>query len=141
MNQHLPTLIAIAGGLQLSVLVASALVPVRLRWKEQLTVLPRLHLQLYWVYGGYVVMSIIALGLLSLFNARELASGSGLARGVCIYITAFWGVRLCLQAVLDVKEHLTTWWLRVGYHLLTALFLYFTLVYGAAAILGASPGT
>ena len=37
----------------------------------------------------------------------------------------------------DVKEHLTTWWLKGGYHLLTVLFLFFTIVYGWAAI---SPG-
>jgi hypothetical protein len=30
---------------------------------------------------------------------------------------------------------LKTWWLRAGYHALTVLFVYFTLVYGAAALL------
>ena len=53
--------------------------------------------------------------MISLFNAGELAGGSGLARGFCAYVAVFWGVRLGLQGVLDVKEHLTAWWLRLGH--------------------------
>jgi hypothetical protein len=133
MTEILPTLIFIAGICQLGVLIASALVPLRLRWKEAFQPLPRLHRQLYWVYGGYVVLSIISLGLLSLLFSQELASGTGLARGVCVYIAVFWGIRLSLQTVLDVKEHLTTWWLHAGYHLLTVLFASFTLLFAYAA--------
>ena len=48
---------------------------------------------MYWIYGGYVVLSIIAFGLLSLFNANELAAGGRLGRSVCGYIAVFWGVR------------------------------------------------
>jgi hypothetical protein len=93
---------------------------------------------MYWVYGGYVVLSITAFGLLSLFNSDELAAGGGLARGVCCYVAVFWGLRLPLQAVFDVKPHLTTWWLTLGYHTLTVLFLSFTLLYGYAALHPAS---
>jgi hypothetical protein len=129
----LKTLIIVAGAGQLSVLVASALVPIRLQWRTELSSLPRLHRQMYWVYGGYTVMGIIALGLISLFNAEALASGSRLSRSVCAYGAVFWGVRLSLQTVLEVEEHLTLWWLKAGYHTLTALFSFFTLVYGYAA--------
>ena len=58
---------------------------------------------MYWVYGGYVVLSIVAFATLSIFNSRELASGSGLARGFCAYVAVFWGIRVGLQAVFDVK--------------------------------------
>jgi hypothetical protein len=64
-------LIFVAGMTQLSVLVASALVPIRLKWRTDLRVLPHLYRQLYWVYGGYVVLAIVALGLVSLTNAAE----------------------------------------------------------------------
>lgn len=133
MNEILPTLITIAGVGQLGVLVASALVPIRLNWKTELNVLSRLHRQLYWVYGSYVVLAIVSFGLISLFNAQEMASGSWLARSVCAYMAVFWGIRLSLQSVLDVKEHLTVWWLRLGYHTLTILFAGFTLIFGYAA--------
>jgi len=134
MRNVLPTLIMLAGAGQLSVLVASALVPIRLKWRTQFDVLPRLHRQLYWVYGGFTLLSIIALGLISLTNAHELASGSRLARSVCAYLAIFWGIRLSLQAVLDVKEHLTAWWLIAGECVLTILFIYFTTVFTIATL-------
>src|SRR5947209_658775 len=129
MREALPTLIFVAGILQLCVLIASALVPLRLDWRHVFAALPRLHRQLYWVYGGYVVLAIVANGLICLFNSVELAAGSALARSVCGYIAVFWGIRLSLQAVLDVKPHLTAWWLRAGYHTLTVLFASFTALF------------
>ena len=135
MNIDLLTRLILAAGVaQLGVLVASAIVPFRLNWREDLRSLPRLHRQMYWAYGGYVVLSILAFALLSIFSARELAGGGPLARGVCSYIAVFWGVRLALQRVFDVREHLTTWWLKAGYVVLTILFLAFTIVYALAAL-------
>lgn len=134
MREYLPTLIFLAGLAQLSVLVASALVPIRLNWRTEFAKLSRLHRQMYWTYGGYTVLSIIALGLICVVNPHELASGSRLARSVCTYIAIFWGIRLSLQAVLDVKEHLTAWWLIAGECVLTVLFLFFTAVFTIAAI-------
>lgn len=129
MTATLEHAIRIAGYAQLCVLVASALVPSRLDWHNILAPLPRLVRQLFWVYGGYVVLSIISLGLVCIVNAEELAGGSLLARSVCVYGALFWGIRLALQVVLDAKPFLTTWWLRCGYHLLTILFVCFTAVY------------
>src|SRR5882724_7284466 len=134
MRELMAELIFVAGVCQLGVLVASALVPFQLKWKTELAVLSRLHRQMYWVYGGYVVLAIVAFGLISIFNYQELASGSGLARSVCGYIAVFWGVRLALQAVFDVKEHLSKWWLKLGYLGLTILFAGFTFVHGFAAL-------
>ena len=133
-EETLSTLIRCAGAGQLSVLAASALVPFRLDWKRELAGLKRLQRQMYWVYGGYIVLSIVAFGVLSLAFPSELASGSGLARGMCAFVAVFWGIRLCLQPVFDVSEHLTTWWLKTGYHLLSLLFLALTLIFGYAAM-------
>jgi len=127
-------LIFAAGFAQLGILIASAIVPFRLNWREDLRSLSRLHRQMYWVYGGYVVLSIVAFAVLSIFNARELAGGGRLARGVCCYIAVFWGVRVALQSVFDVKEHLTAWWLKVGYFVLTLVFAGLTSVYALAAL-------
>jgi hypothetical protein len=134
MNIDLATLIFAAGFGQLSVLVASALVPLRLNWSEELAPLKRLHRQMYWTYGGYVVLSIVAFGLISLVNSQELAAGSRLARSFCLFVAVFWGIRLGLQSVFDVKQHLTVWWLRLGYYTLTLLFAAFTILYGWAAL-------
>jgi hypothetical protein len=123
-----------AGLAQYSVLVASALVPVQLEWRVRLRELPLLMRQLFWVYGGYVVLSIVALASVCTFHAAELAEGSPLSRAICLYGAVFWGVRLSLQPWLAAGPHLTRWWLRVGYHVLSILFLFVTsvLLVGAA---------
>lgn len=133
MKDDLERVIFLCGLAQFGILIASSLVPFRLNWKEELRCLSPLHRQMYWVYGGYVVLSIVAFGVISMLNAREIAGGSPLARSFSCYAAAFWGIRLSLQAVFDVKEHLTAWWLRVGYNLLTCLFLTLTACYGYAA--------
>jgi len=134
MQSYLPEVIFAAGIGQLSVLCAAALVPFRLDWRKELQCLPRLHRQMYLVYGGYIALSILSLGLICVLNAAELAGGSGLARSFSVYGAAFWGIRLLLQGVFDVKAHLTTWWLKAGYHLLTVLFAVFTAIYVWAAV-------
>jgi hypothetical protein len=133
MHDLLPLLIRLAGVAQMGVLIASALVPFRLNWRLELARLSRLNRQMHWVYGGYIVLSILAFCLLSLFHAEELAAGSGLARGVCVYIAVFWGIRVALQFVFDVQEHLTARWLKLGYHALTVLFVALTVLYGLTA--------
>jgi hypothetical protein len=134
MDTTLTRLIFFAGVCQLGVLVASALVPFRMHWRTELRGLSRMHRQMYWVYGGYVVLSIVAFSALSIVNARELSSGTGLARGFCAYVAVFWGIRVALQAVFDADEHLTTWWLKAGYNLLTVMFTAFTFIYAWAAL-------
>ncbi len=128
--------ITYAGIGQLGVLIASALVPLRLNWRDQLRGLSRLHRQMYWVYGGYIVLSILAFATLSILNARELAGGSNLARGFCAYIAVFWGIRLALQGIFDVREYLTVWWVKAGYFGITLLFAAFTAIYSWAAFAG-----
>ncbi|MEM1060961.1 MAG: hypothetical protein AAGJ97_01400 [Planctomycetota bacterium] len=124
----------LGGCAHFSILTASALVPFRLDWKRELGCLKPLHRQMYWTYGGYTVMAIVAFGVLSVTNAGELAAGSLLSRMLCGYVAIFWGVRLGLQPVFDVKEHLTAWWLRAGYHTLTVVFVGLTVLYGYAAV-------
>ncbi|MGE0534745.1 MAG: hypothetical protein AB7O68_07200 [Pirellulales bacterium] len=114
---------------QLAVLAASALVPVRLDWRQRLSELPTLVRQLFWVYGGYIVLSIVGLGAICIVNAGELATGSLLSRSFCAYGAAFWGVRLSLQPFLAARPFLTNAWLRAGYHLLTVMFASFLAVY------------
>ena len=133
MRDHLPLVLRLAGAAQLSILIASALVPFRLNWKRDLASLPKLHSQMYWTYGGYVVMCIVAFGVGSLLLADELASGTPLARSACGFVAVFWGVRVCLQPVFDARPYLTAWWLKTGYHTLTVLFVALTLAYAFAA--------
>jgi len=78
-KEWLEPLIFLSGIGQLCILIASMQVPFQLKWRTELAVLSRLHRQMYWIYGAYVVLAIVAFGLFSLFYASELANGSGLA--------------------------------------------------------------
>ena len=68
MATGLARLIFLAGIAQVGVLIASAVVPFRLNWRDELRGLSRLHRQMYWVYGGYVVLSIVAFAMISILN-------------------------------------------------------------------------
>lgn len=133
MKYELATAIWLAGWAQLLVLIASALVPLRLDWRNQLAPLPTLLRQLFWVYGGFIVLAIVGLGTISVLNAEELAAGSALARSFCAFAAIFWLTRLSLQPFLAAGPYLTAWRLRAGYHLLTAWFVGIVLVFAWGA--------
>ena len=129
-------LILIGGVLHFLTLIASAMVPKTLDWKGELAKLIPFLRTLFWVYGTFIVLTIIAFGLLSVLHFRELAAGDSLARSVCAVIAIFWGVRLVVALIVfDANEFLTTWYFRVGYHLLTVTFIYQTVAYGYCAII------
>ncbi len=132
---NLTLLILVGGVLHFGILIASALVPRVLDWKVELGKLAPLSRQLIWVHGTFIVLVIVGFGSLALIAPGELASGSTLARSVCSFIALFWTARLAVQFfVFDAKPFLTSGLLRLGYHGLTAVFLYQTVVFGVAAV-------
>jgi len=135
LRQYLPPLLIVAGICQFGLLIPGSLLPGRLNWKKEFSPLPRLLRQMSWIYPGYIVLSFVAFAIISVTQSTELASGSGLARAVCLYICVFWSIRLALQPALDVKPFITTWWLKWGYRALALDFTYLVIVYAAAAIL------
>lgn len=127
--------LTIGGILHFAILIASALVPRVLDWRGELRKLPPLFAQLVWVHGAFIVLTIVGLGAISVVNAGELASRTILARSVCGFIALFWGTRLAVQFFyFDATPYLTTRALRLGYHGLTVVFAYLTIVYAWAAI-------
>jgi len=127
-------LLRLAGLAHLISLTAMIYAPINLCWDEELARLPHLVRQMCHVYQAYTGVTIAALGLVSLFCAPDLASGTPLARAVCGYIALFWGARLALQRIYAFAPHLTTPLLRLGYHSLTFLFIAFTTLYTWLAI-------
>ena len=135
---NLELLIFAGGILHFGILIASAMVPKVLDWKASLEKLDGLFRQLVWVHGAFIVLVIIGFGLLSVVLADDLASGTTLARGMCLFIALFWAARLVVQLfVFDAKPYLKTVVLKVGYRGLTAVFIYITAIYGLAAFLPA----
>jgi hypothetical protein len=124
----------LGGVLHFGILIASALTPNVLDWRRELAKLDPLSRQLVWVHGAFIVLVIVAFGVLGVGFAEDLASGGALARAVCAFVAVFWAARLAVQFfVFDARAHLTTRVLTIGYHSLTVVFLYLAATFGAAA--------
>jgi hypothetical protein len=129
------TLLQIAGALQLSILMASALVPRVFDWRRNLAGLHPFLRKLFWVYGVFIVLVIIAFATLTLVHAGPMATGEPVARSLCVFIAIFWLARLVVQfAVFDPRPFLTNSFYKAGYHVLTLIFVYLVLIYGWASI-------
>lgn len=138
--QTLRSLIVLGGICHFGILFASALVPRVLNWRRELHALSPLSRHLVWTHGVFIVMVIIGFGAVSVLNAPQLARGDDmLARCVCGFIALFWLARLGIQFFLfDPRPFLTSALLKVGYHALTLVFTYLAVVYGWAALVGAT---
>jgi hypothetical protein len=129
------TLLQIGAGLQLLILIASALVPRVLEWRQNLAGLNPFLRRLFWVYGVFIVLTIVAFAMLTFLHAGAMAAGEPVARSLCAFIAIFWTARLVVQiAVFDARPFLTNWFYKAGYHALTVIFTALVLIYGRATI-------
>ena len=128
-------LLEFAAALQWSILIASALTPRVLNWRTNLADLHSFLRKLFWVYGAFIVMVIIAFSTLTLLHADAMATREPVARSLCVFIAIFWGARLFVQfTIFDPRPFLTNWFYKTGYHGLTAVFTYFVFIYGWTAL-------
>jgi uncharacterized membrane protein len=128
-------LLQLAAAVQLLILIASASIPRILDWRKNLAVLHPFLRKLFWVYGVFVVMVIIAFAVLTFRHADAMAAREPVARSLCLFITIFWGARLLVQfAIFDARPFLTNWFYKTGFHALTIIFAFLTFVYGKAAL-------
>ena len=78
---------------------------------------------LFRTYYAFIGLCLVSFGLGSWIFAAELASGTILARAVCVFLALFWTVRLAAAIwILDVKPYLTDNWRKVGYQLTNIVF-------------------
>ena len=128
-------LLQLAAAVQLLILIASASTPRVLDWRKNLAVLHPFLRRLFWVYGVFVVMVIIAFAVLTFRHADAMAAREPVARSLCLFIAIFWGARLLVQfAIFDARPFLTNWFYKTGFHALTIIFAFLTFVYGKAAL-------
>ena len=128
-------LLQLAAAVQLLILIASASTPRVLDWRKNLAVLHPFLRKLFWVYGVFVVMVIIAFAVLTFRHADAMAAREPVARSLCLFIAIFWGARLLVQfAIFDARPFLTNWFYKNGFHALTIIFAFLTFVYGKAAL-------
>lgn len=126
------TFLIIAGLIQISILSATLLVPIVLDYSNALSPLKPVVRVIMRVYSLYLAGTILFLGLLSLLYPEDLLSG-GVMNFILAFYLIFWGVRLYLQLfVYKMKEHLSEWWMKAGYNMLTIAFTYLSGVYAYA---------
>lgn len=132
----LQTLLIVAGVLHLCITSAGLVMTRVLEWRRYLSRLEPLTRHVVWTHGAFVLLTIIAFGVISICCAPSLASGEPLARAVCGFISGFWGLRLVIGfTMFDAKPHLINWPLALAYRALSVVFVYFVFAYAAAAVL------
>jgi len=123
-----------AGVFHFITLALACVTPIPPDWEKSLAALPPIHRRFAIAQNISIGLTIAALGLFSIFFARELASGSPLGRAVSAATALFWGGRLCVLPWLGVRPVLTTSPLKLGYALLLVECFIFAVTYGWLAL-------
>jgi hypothetical protein len=131
----LTPVLVLVGISHLSLIAAGAQLPRVLGLRAQIARLDPFPAHLFWTYYGFIGLSLVGFGAGTALFARELASGTPLARGMAGFLCVFWTARLWVHLFLfDPAPYLATWGRRVGYRLLTAQFAVFSAVYAWACL-------
>jgi hypothetical protein len=130
----LAVLVFAAGVGQLTLIVASLAIPSVLRWREETAKLRPLTRQVFWTYSIYIWATNLSFGLVSL-RPGLLLDRSALAACVTGFITAYWVGRILIQFFyFDRSDAPHGLHVRLAEVALVALFVYLSLVYGAALL-------
>jgi hypothetical protein len=136
----LTLLLQIAGGLHLGLMGAGLLMPRVVNLRAHLAALPPFIGHLFWVYYSFIGLCLVGFGFITFAFAATLASGNDLARAVCVFLAAFWTLRLIAAAfVLDMRPYLTNVYRRLGYRAINIVFAYLPIVYVLGAWKGGTP--
>src|SRR6201995_888232 len=106
--ETLTLLLKSAGLMHLGLICAGGLMPRVVKLREHLRALPQFIRRLFWVYYSFIGLCLVSFGLLTVIFAGTLAQGSGLARGLCLFLAVFWTLRLVAATfVFDLRPYLT----------------------------------
>lgn len=131
---NLTLALQIAGLLHLGLLCAGATMPRVCGMRGHVATLPPFLRQLFWVYYCFIGFCLISFGTITIALAPTLAAGGALARAVCIFLAAFWTIRLFVATfVFDVRPYLKNNFLRLGHYATNTVFIYLPIVYAWTA--------
>jgi hypothetical protein len=134
MRISLTLLLQVAGVMHLGLMSAGLLMPKVVNMRAHLAGLPAFIRQLFWVYYSFIALCLVGFSVITIVFAETLASGSTLARGLCVFFAVFWTMRLIVATfVFDMRPYLTNGFRRAGYHALNLVFAYLPVVYLLAA--------
>ena len=131
---NLTLALQIAGLLHLGLICAGTMMPRVVNMRAHVAALPPFLRQLFWVYYTFIGLCLVSFGTITFALAPTLAAGSQLARAICLFLAAFWTVRLIAATfVFDLRPYLTTTARRLGYCAMNVVFIYLPIVYAWAA--------
>lgn len=126
--------VRLAGAFHFVTLTLACFTPIPPDWEKNLAELPPIHRRFALAQNFSIGATIATLGLLSLFLAPALVSGTPLARVICGVTALFWGGRAAVLPWINVRPTLTTSLLRVGFTLLIAECVTYATAYGYLAL-------
>ena len=86
------------------------------------------------MYYAFIGLCLVSFGCLTFMLAATIAEGGVLARSLCLFLAAFWTLRLIAASfIFDVRPYLTNAYRRAGYHATNVAFVYLPVVYSIAA--------
>jgi alginate O-acetyltransferase complex protein AlgI len=122
----------------LVVLIASFQAPARLGWKADIAKLTRFNQKVFWVYGFYILLSIVSFAVLTWRLHDEFLAGDEAARWLAGYVAIFWTVRVLVDLFwYDHRDWPPGNALLAGHALATSLFCTLAGVYWFVALMPA----
>ena len=127
----------IAALLHLVLMCAGLTMPRAVKLSTHLAGLPPFIRNLFWVYYTFIASALVGFAALTWFCADAMAAGVPAARALCIFLAAFWLLRLLAAIfVFDVRPYLANRFYRLGYHSINCIFVYLTAIYFWIALKG-----
>jgi hypothetical protein len=126
--------VRVAGVFHLLTVALAHFTPIPPGWDENLARLPAIHRRFAIAQNIFIGGVMVFAGVVSVLGARELVTGTALARLACGGVALWWGARLAVLPWLRVGPELRTPLLRLGFGLLHAECAAFALLYGWLAL-------
>ncbi|MFD0763343.1 hypothetical protein ACFQZI_00665 [Mucilaginibacter lutimaris] len=125
--------VQIAGLAQIVLVVGSLGVPGVLQFNVELAKVQTLIKQMFWTYAGYILVTNLCFGFVSLFASSELLNGSVLAGFVTGFIAAYWISRVLVQFFyFDRLSFPKGKWHKLAEVTLVTLFISLSIIYSYA---------
>lgn len=133
-------LLYLAGIAQIALVLGSTIIPKVLDWKTELAKNSPLIRQMFWTYAGYILVTNLSFGILSVIGTQDLLNKSLLAKAITLFIAVYWITRIALQFFyFDMSLAKTKWYFQLGEYALIGLFLLLSFVYSWAFLVNILP--
>ena len=124
----------VTGVLLAGLAILNVFVPRRFGWREELSRVSLVNRQIFQVHTIFLIVTLSLFSALLLTMADALVEPTRLARAILLGLTLFWGLRMLMQWFYYSPATWRGHRFNTAMHVLfSALWIYFTGVFGAAS--------